>query len=475
MRKIMAEDRAHKVLICDPVGLRLSENGTPDISEVSAFVMSQGGVLHLQGETNAGALTPNKIHFFYLPHLSRAQDILDVTQHGQYDAVIAAATFLPPNSKFKFGGVRIGAGTGNMACSCWGGGNGVGGTAPLMNTPSFNSRATAQMVFKALLRFMPDLPLDELHRLSVEGHFDTGKNLAAFPTEKLEGKTMAVLGYGNIGREVALLAQAFHMTVKIYARPKHREWILSEGFHYAETPQSAAHDADVLSVHVGLGTRDPVNGRYANEAFVNADILKQLRRGACVINFDRGECVDANALGEAMAEGRVRIAAIDADIFQNQDGVVSGPLAPYLFLATTFKDRVLLLPHAAADTCHTSRVEGAKQAVTQIIDCILHRRVTNLKGDLPVGFIDGGPKTVKGIGKVQPSLILDMLANHTKSDAIFSELQTMIAIWSDLKLRSPKDRHSAVFDHGENFIKSINTYVTLMKQMGLSGPFWAKE
>ena len=82
-----------------------------------------------------------------------------------------------------------------------------------MNTPSFNSRATAQMVMKALLKVAPDLPVDELHDRVVACDFDTGKQLKDFPTEKLEGKTLAVIGYGNIGREVAKLAKAFNMKV----------------------------------------------------------------------------------------------------------------------------------------------------------------------------------------------------------------------------------------------------------------------
>ena len=65
------------------------------------------------------------------------------------------------------------------------------------------------MVFKALLRELPDLPVEILHQKVVDGVFDTGKDLVGYPTEKLEGKRFAVLGYGNIGREVALLAKAF--------------------------------------------------------------------------------------------------------------------------------------------------------------------------------------------------------------------------------------------------------------------------
>ena len=125
-----------------------------------------------------------QIHFFYQPQLSQPEDIRPLTDKGQYDAVIAAATFLPKESVFPCGGVRIGAGTGNMGSASWGGGNGEGGTAPLMNTPSFNSRATAQMAFKALLKVMPDLAVGELHTRTAAGQFDTGRDLKDFPDRK---------------------------------------------------------------------------------------------------------------------------------------------------------------------------------------------------------------------------------------------------------------------------------------------------
>ena len=58
-----------------------------------------------------------------------------------------------------------------------------------------------------------------------------------------------------------------------------------------------------------------------------------------------------------------------------------------------------LLPHAAADTEHISRVEGAKQAVDQIFSAISVKKVINLKGDLPEGYTDEGATTVHGVGK----------------------------------------------------------------------------
>ncbi|MFO1033774.1 MAG: hypothetical protein U1E15_06785 [Hyphomicrobiales bacterium] len=165
--------RAYKVLVADLVGLRFDKKGKPDASAVKAHIEARGGTFHVGGMSPRKAYAPG-LHFFYLPDLSTEAEILPLTKDGQYDAVIAAATFLPRDAKFALGGVRIGAGTGNMQCASWGGGNGVGGTAPLMNTPSFNSRATAQMTMKALLKVLPDLDVETPHKRSVAGRFDTG-------------------------------------------------------------------------------------------------------------------------------------------------------------------------------------------------------------------------------------------------------------------------------------------------------------
>jgi lactate dehydrogenase-like 2-hydroxyacid dehydrogenase len=384
------QSQTFKVLICDLVGLKFDENGTPDASQVRDYIKARGGIFWLHGDVSA--FETNKINFYYQPDLSTETEILAATSQGQFDGLIAAATFIPAGAVFKCGGVRIGAGTGNMGSSSWGGGNGIGGAAPLMNTPGFNSRATAQMTFKALLRVRPDLPVDELHHLSVAGTFDTGKDLRNFPTEKLEGQVIAILGYGNIGREVAKLAHAFGMIVKIYAREKHRLRIEQDGFIYAATALDAAQNADVLSVHTGLGTLSTASGIYANTGIVNAEILQAMKPKSVLLNYDRGECVDTSALDDAMQTNHIQHAAIDADIFVNVDGTLSGPLVPYLPLAKKYGQRIALLPHAAADTDHPSRVAGAKQAVDQIIDCIVNKRVTNLKGDLPVGYVNAGVK-----------------------------------------------------------------------------------
>ena len=464
-------NRAYKVLVADLVGLKFDAEGKPDHSAVQAHIESKGGAFHNGAMTNDADLETGKIHFFYEPNLSREDELLAQTDQGQYDATIVAATFLPAASVFNEGGVRIGAGTGNMGSASWGGGNGDGGVAPLMNTPSFNSRATAQMAMKALLKVMPDLPVQAMHDKVVEGVFDTGKNLCEYPTEKLEGKRMAVIGYGNIGREVAKLAQAFGMSVSVYARAAHQEWIESEGFIYAATPVEAATGADVISPHTGLGALN--EGVFANANLVNGDVLSALNDGAVVVNYDRGEVIEPEALDAALSSGKVRYACIDADLFVNpENGELTGPMVPYLSIQKKHADKMELLPHAAADTEHVSRVEGAKQAVDQIFDCIQFKSVVNLKGDLPEGYTSAGARTVNGVGKVTGKDVANIAACSNTVSQMRAMAEKMAAFWGAVEATKDPERRQVLLDrHAAEMVRSSNCYSREMEKFGAKGPF----
>ncbi|MBX5068598.1 NAD(P)-dependent oxidoreductase [Rhizobium lentis] len=465
-------NRIYTVLIADLVGLRFGADGEPDYSEVKAYIEEKGGVFHLGPLSDRAGLEKGRIHFFYQPNLSTEAEILPQTDKGQYDALIAAATFIPKASVFPLGGVRIGAGTGNMGSASWGGGNGEGGTAPLMNTPGINSRATAQMVFKAILKVVPDLPVDRLHRMVAGGDFDTGRQLKDFPTAKLEGRKLAVLGYGNIGREVAKLAKAFGMTVAIYAREHHKRWIEAEGFDYAASPAEAASGADVLSVHIGLGRLDASTGLYSNAGTVGAKVLSAMKDGAVLINYDRGEVVDAEALDAALASGKIAHAAIDADLFRDAaTGTLSGPMLPYLPLDERHKGKLELLPHAAADTDHPSRVTGAKQAVDQIFDVIRFKSVVNLKGDLPEGYVSGGSRTPAGIGKVTKQAVAEAGGKAQLLEELRQTSERIAAITGALSAVSDPGHRQRIFErYTALLVENADRQRAFLDQLGLYGP-----
>ena len=467
------KNKAYKILIADLIGLKFDAKGMPDHNEVKTYIESTGSVFHEGIWNETTKLEAGKIHYFYQPDLSREEELLPITKDGQYDATIVAATFLPEASKFVEGGVRIGAGTGNMGSHSWGGGNGDGGVAPLMNTPSFNSRATAQMAIKAMLKVLPDIDVEALHKRVCAEDFDTGKNLCEYPTEKVEGKTMGVIGFGNIGREVATLAKAFGMKVRVYARPHHKEWIESEGFTYATSPEDAAKGADVLSPHTGLGAFNAATGKFANDSVVDSGVLNAMNDSAVLINYDRGEVVNAEALDAALASGKIRYAAIDADLFKDAEtGELSGPMVPYLALQKKHAGKLELLPHAAADTEHVSRVEGAKQAVDQITNCIRYKSVMNLKGDLPEGYTDAGGVTVNGVGKVTTNKLMKAAEDKQTLFTLKNHADAVSKLWLELsKTSSDDERRKLISRKGAELIKSSNTYISLIEKMGLKGPF----
>ena len=460
----------YAVLICDLVGLRFGPDGKPDPSEVRAHIEAKGGRFHAAALGDKADLEHGRVHFFYQPDLSTREDLIEAAGDGRYDAVIAAATFLPIETVFPLAGVRIGAGTGNMGARSWGGGSGEGGTAVLMNTPGINSRATAQMAMKAILKVLPDLPVDRLHERVARGDFDTGRELRDFPTEKLEGKTLAVIGYGNIGREVAKLARAFGMRVVIHARPRHRDWVEAEGFAFAPDLIDAADGADVLSVHVGLGKQDAQSGRYANAGLIGKDVLSHMNKGAVLVNYDRGELIDVVALGDALETGQVRHAAIDADLFRDAStGRLSGPMLPYLDLVARHGARLELLPHAAADTDHPSRVAGAKQAVDQLFDVICRKSVTNAKGTVPPGYLSLGATTPPGVGPVTADHLLKLTSSECSELADVCDRQSRL--WKALSDTSPAERGRIVAEQGEDLVRLINRFCLLAEKLNLRGPY----
>lgn len=466
-------DRAYHILLADLIGLKFNNQGMPDHTQVSDHIEAKGGVFHLEGLQPGKQYQTGKLHFFYLPGLSQESELLEHTAKGQYDALIVAATFIPAMSRFDFGAVRIGAGTGNMASISWGGSNGQGGIAPLMNTPSYNSRATAQMAFKALLKVCPNLPVEQIHQQVVAGQFDTGKHLRDYPSEKLESKRIAVLGFGNIGQEMAKLAKAFGMTVVVYARKSHRQWIESLGYRYAHSPQQAACGADIISVHTGLGAFDAQNQRYANQQLISAKVLNAMQAGAIVINYDRGELIDIQALDQALMLKQISYAAIDADTFiDDKTGRLFGPMQPYLALQSKYPGKLALLPHCAADTEHWSRVQGAIQAVEQLYSVIEQKSVVNLVGDLPKGYSNGGDKTALGIGKVRPQHICDVANNAQSVQQLSFMAKQMHEFWAELAGLSEQQKRTALAEkQGEQLMLNINHYITQLEALGLRGPF----
>ena len=106
-----------------------------------------------------------------------------------------------------------------------------------------------------------------------------------------------------------------------------------------------------------------------------------------------------------------------------------------------------------------------------MIRAIRYRHVVNLKCDLPDGYSRGGSKTVAGVGKCNGQTIAQAVATGDAASAR-SEAETMAAIWAALATASTEDaRQTLIARHGAALVKSFNSYATLMRKLGLEGPY----
>lgn len=139
---------------------------------------------------------------------------------------------------------------------------------------------------------------------------------------ELAGKTFAVIGFGNIGRATAAVAEALGMEILVYTSKSASE--LPDGYHKADSLHDIFLRGDVVSLHCPLTeqTRD----------MVDAVRIAMMKPGAILINTARGPLVDEKAVAEALHEGR--LGAYCADVLGSEPPRLDCPLlgAPRAFI-----------------------------------------------------------------------------------------------------------------------------------------------
>ena len=123
-------------------------------------------------------------------------------------------------------------------------------------------------------------------------------NLLTYPTFELAGKTIGIIGYGAIGREVARIAEAFGMNVLV-----HDVFEIKDGTYPNTNLHKLLEQSDVVSLHCPL-TED-------NRNLINAQTLAYMKKSALLINTARGGLVDEKALFEALDSQSIAGAGVD--------------------------------------------------------------------------------------------------------------------------------------------------------------------
>jgi len=179
------------------------------------------------------------------------------------------------------------------------------------NCPGKNSIAVAELVMGLLLscdRRIPDQVAD----------LRQGKwNKADYSKARgLHGRTLGIVGLGQIGREVAQRARAFGMRVVAWSRNLTHEEADRLDLVYALTPLEVARLADAVTVNVAATPE--------TKHLVNAEFLAAMKPGAYLINTARGSVVDEAALQQAVRERGIRAGL---DVFQNEPAGGTGEFA----------------------------------------------------------------------------------------------------------------------------------------------------
>ncbi|UWQ86049.1 D-2-hydroxyacid dehydrogenase family protein [Leisingera caerulea] len=152
------------------------------------------------------------------------------------------------------------------------------------------------------------------------------------PGRDLAGRSLGLVGLGNIGQQVAKLGQAFGMSVRAWSPNLDDARAAQTSVMRASSLEALAESSDILSVHMVLSDR--------TRLLVGASLFEALPKGAIFLNTSRAGLVDRYALWQGMRRGQPWTAGID--VFEDEPLPLNDP---WRQAATEFGDRLLLTPH----------------------------------------------------------------------------------------------------------------------------------
>jgi D-3-phosphoglycerate dehydrogenase len=219
----------------------------------------------------------------------------------------------------------------------------------VQNTPAASSRSVAELVFAHLFGMVRYL-FDANQKMPLEGDSQfkvLKKNYAA--GIELKGKTLGIIGFGRIGREVASMAFGLGMDVKAvdpfveeaevvlpFANGSEMKFMVK-----TESMEAVLAASDFVTVHIA----------GAGKALIGAKEIEIMKDGAGIVNTARGGVVDEEALLDALDNGKLRYAGLD--VFANE---------PTPALKLLMSPYTSLTPHIGAATLEAQDRIGTEMA-----------------------------------------------------------------------------------------------------------------
>lgn len=210
---------------------------------------------------------------------------------------------------------------------------------PVFNAPFSNTRSVAELVLAEIILLMRQVP-----KANAEVHRGVWNKSAAGSNE-VRGKKLGIIGYGHIGSQLSVIAEAVGMQVYFYD--------IENKLPLGNAQQIATLDellstCDAISLHV------PENASTKN--LMNEARIAQLKEDAVLINAARGTVVDIDALAARLEAGSLRGAAID--VFPEEPASINDPFESPL---RQF-DNVILTPHIGGSTSEAQANIGTEVA-----------------------------------------------------------------------------------------------------------------
>jgi D-3-phosphoglycerate dehydrogenase len=208
---------------------------------------------------------------------------------------------------------------------------------PVFNAPFSNTRSVAELVLAEAILLLRGVP-----QKSALAHRGVWQKTAKHSYE-LRGKTLGIIGYGNIGAQLGVLAEAFGMRVRFYDVVRKLKLGNAE---QVDSLRELLSMADVVTLHV------PDTPSTRN--MIDESMLGYMKREAVLINASRGTVVDIDALAKAIAADQLLGAAID--VFPKEprtnDDPFESPLRRF--------DNVILTPHIGGSTVEAQESIGGE-------------------------------------------------------------------------------------------------------------------
>lgn len=197
----------------------------------------------------------------------------------------------------------------------------------VFNAPYSNTRSVVELAIGEMIALS--------RRLTVGNqHMHEGKwSKTAIGCHELRGKTLGIIGYGNIGTQLSVLAESLGMNVLYYDSA---EKLSLGNAQKSDSLNVLLHASDIVSIHV--------DGHESNQQLIGKKAFSKMKKGALFLNLSRGSIVDLEALKDALVSGKLSGAGIDVypqEPSENGQGFVS-PLQGL--------DNVILTSHIGGST-----------------------------------------------------------------------------------------------------------------------------